>query len=62
MGLKRIGYKTYRNYTYLYIKHITVLNILFTKPIGIKPIAVLNISFTKPIGIKPIAILNISLY
>ncbi len=44
IGLKLIGYLTYQNFTYRYIKPIGVLNLSFTKPIGIKPIAILNIS------------------
>ncbi len=44
IDLKGIGYKTYRNYRYRYIKHIAELNISFTKPIGIIGIAILNIS------------------
>jgi hypothetical protein len=40
IDLKGIGYKTYRNYRYRYIKHIAGLNISFTKPIGTKPIAI----------------------
>jgi hypothetical protein len=43
IDLKGIGYKTYRNYRYCYIKHIAGSNILFTKPIGIIGIAILNI-------------------
>jgi hypothetical protein len=34
IDIKGIGYKTYRNYRYRYIKHIAGLNISFTKPIG----------------------------
>jgi hypothetical protein len=40
IDLQGIGYKTYRNYMYCYIKHIAGLNISFTKPIGTKPIAI----------------------
>ncbi len=40
INLKGIGYKTYWNYRYRYIKHIAGLNISFTKHIGTKPIAI----------------------
>jgi hypothetical protein len=40
IDIKGIGYKTYRNYRYRYIKHNAGLNISFTKPIGTNPIAI----------------------
>ena len=40
IDIKGIGYKTYRNYRYCYIKHIAGLNVSFSKPIGTKPITI----------------------